>query len=75
MRNEFEQCPLYDKHELDEGQIEQIAERAAKRAVELAKEDLFKDVGHSVFRVMYYLVGVAAVALFVWLVKIGAIKQ
>ena len=72
---DYKECPRYDKHELDDEQIEAIAQRAAEKAVELAKDDLFKEVGHSVLKGLYYVIGVAAVALFIWLARIGIIKQ
>jgi len=71
---DYENCPRYDKHELDDEQIDQIAERAARKAVELARNDLYQDVGHSVLTVIKYGLGVAAVGLFVMLVKMGWIK-
>ena len=53
MDESFAMCPRYDKHELDEEQIEDIAERAAKKAIIMARDDFYKDVGKSMFNKFY----------------------
>lgn len=71
---DFDQCPRYDKHELNDDQIEAIAERAAQKALVLARDDIYKDVGHTVLSGIKWLVGIGSIAIFAWLVKMGWIK-
>ena len=70
----FSQCPRYDQHELSDEQIEAIAERAAKKAVQMARDDFYKDVGETIVGKFKWLVGAVIVGLFVWLASKGAIK-
>lgn len=63
----FAMCPKYDKHELTDEQIELIAEKAAKRGVELAREDFYKGVGESVVSKWFIFIGMATVAMYAWL--------
>ena len=65
--DDFTQCPRYDKHELSENQIKSIAEAAAIRAVEIARENFYKDVGQSVVSKWFIFVGIATVGLYAWL--------
>lgn len=59
---EFEQCPRYDKHELSDEQISAIAEAAAIRGVEIARDNFYREVGEGVVRRFFIFVGGAAVA-------------
>ena len=71
----FEECPrFHTPHELTDEQIEAIAEKAADRAVEKAKTEMYNGIGKSVVRGLYYLVGVVAVGLFVFAVQRGWVK-
>lgn len=70
----FTQCPRYDKHELTDAQIEQIAEKAAKKAMIYAKSEFYQDVGHAVVNKFYWLVGAVVAGSFVWLASKGLIK-
>jgi len=63
----FAQCPQYDKHELSESQIEIIIERAARRGVEIAREDFYKGVGESVVSKWFIFIGIGTVAMYAWL--------
>lgn len=63
----FDACPRYDKHELSEEQIAIIAEAAAVRAVQIARENFYKDVGQSVVSKWFIFVGMATVAAYAWL--------
>lgn len=65
--NDFESCPRYDKHELSDEQVAQIAEAAAIRAVQIARENFYKDVGQSVVSKWFIFVGMATVAGYAWL--------
>lgn len=70
----FAKCPRYDKHELDDDQIEEIAERAAVKAVEKATRDFYAGVGKSVMSKLYWLLGLIIVGTALWLQKNGLIK-
>ena len=66
-------CPFSD-----EAALEKIAERAAERAAEKALEKLtdhlYREVGKSVVEKLFYLIGVCAVALYLWLQHKGVIS-
>lgn len=69
---EFEKCPKYDKYILTEAQIEDIAELAARKALELGKEELQLAVGKTtiefgatVVQKLFYIVGAAVLAALV----------
>jgi len=67
---QFETCPRYDKHELSESQIIEIA----KKAVQLAREDFYADVGKSVTNKFFWAVGLSIVGLLGWMTAHGYIK-
>jgi len=70
----FAMCPRYDKHELSDDQIEEIAERAAQKAIEKATQDFYAGVGKSIMGKVYWMVGLMIVGLFVWMNKNGWVK-
>lgn len=59
---------------LTDDQIEVIAERAADRAIEKLTNEAYKAVGKSVVQKFFWIVGVCAVALYVWLQQKGLVK-
>lgn len=59
---------------LTEAQIEEIAERAANKAVAKLTEHVYREVGRNVVQKFTYIVGAVAVALFLWLQTKGLIK-
>lgn len=63
----FSMCPKYDKHELSKEQITEIAEEAAQRAVQIARENFYRDVGETVVSKWLIIVGMATVAIYAWL--------
>ena len=69
----FRSCPRYDKHELSEDQIAQIAESAAIRAVKIARDNFYKDVGQSVVSKWFILIGMGTVALYAFLRSRGVL--
>ena len=71
---QFSQCPKFSEHELTEEQIEDIAERAARKAVELAKNEMYTGVGKRVVNGIFYVVGAVALGLFAVGVHYGWIK-
>lgn len=62
---------------LTEEQIEQIAERAAKKAAEKVMKDLtdhmYRQVGKSVVSKLFWIVGVISVGLYMWLKQKGLV--
>jgi hypothetical protein len=70
----FHACPRYDKHELSDEQIEQIATSAAKKAVELATSDFYRTIGKGLTEKLVWFVGVVAVATSIWMTGKGWIK-
>lgn len=75
---EYEKCPRYDKHELTEQQIEEIATRAAEKAasmaVEIAEKNFFQAVGKRVMGAAFYVIGVTVVGMFAIALGKGWIK-
>lgn len=59
---------------LTDEQIEQIAERAADRAVEKLTNEAYKSIGKNVVQKFLWIVGVCAAALYFWLQQKGLVK-
>jgi len=74
LEESFRFCPRYDRHELTDDQIEEIAERAAKKAVLSAKNEMYQGVGKTVVGWAFYVVGAVAIGIFVMGIKFGWIK-
>lgn len=71
----FKLCPRFHvPHELTDEQIDVIATNAAKKAVDMAKKDLYQGVGKTVVGWTFYIVGAATVGLFAIGVKMGWFK-
>jgi len=64
-------CPRYNKQELSEEQIVRIAEDAAQRAVAIARDNFYKDVGKSLVSKWFVLIGLGTVAAYAWARKVG----
>lgn len=69
-RINFEACPKYDRHELSEEQIIEIA----KKAVQLAKEESDMEVGRLTKKGLRYVAGTLLIGLYVWAVQQGLIE-
>lgn len=67
---QFEKCPNFHRYELSEEQIIIIA----KKAVEAARNDFYKEVGETIVTKFFWLVGIAAVGLVAWLQTHNVIK-
>ena len=70
-------CPFSDEaamEKLAEKAAEKAAERAAERAIEKLTDHLYREVGKSVVEKLFYLIGVCAVALYLWLQHKGVIS-
>lgn len=74
LNESFMQCPRFDKHELTDDQIEEIAERAAKKAIALARDGFYQDVGETIVGKFKWLLGAVIVGSFMWLASKGFIK-
>lgn len=59
---------------LTEAQIEDIAERAAAKAVARLTDNVYREVGKNVVQKFVYIVGAISVAFFLWLQSKGLIK-
>jgi hypothetical protein len=57
--------------QLTEDQIEEIAERAAERAMQKLTDHMYKQVGKSVISKLFWIVGVISVGLYLWLKQKG----
>jgi hypothetical protein len=58
---------------LTEEQIEEIAERAAERAMAKLTDHMYKQVGKSVVNKLFWVVGVISVGLYLWLKQKGLV--
>ena len=58
----------------DDNAIEEIAERAAKKAVAKMTDNLYKDIGRGVVAKTTWIVGVVTVGMYFWLQGKGFIK-
>jgi len=67
---DFKLCPRYDRHEISEDQVIEIA----KKAIILAKEEFYMDVGKSVTSKFFILIGVLSTIVTTWLVHKGYLK-
>lgn len=60
--------------ELTEEQIEEIAERAAKKAVEQITAATYQQIGKGVVSKAFWIIGVVAVAAFFWAARHGIVS-
>jgi transposase len=64
---------LHTPSVLTEEQIEEIAERAAERAMQKLTDHMYKQVGKSVVSKLFWIVGVISVGLYLWLKQKGLV--
>ena len=69
-RYSFEVCPKYERHELSEDQIIDIA----KKAVQLAKEESDIEVGRLTKKGLKYIAVTLLIGLYVWATQQGFIE-
>lgn len=67
---DFSRCNRYDKHELSEEQIIDIA----RRAVIMAKREFNEDVGQAVTSKGFFLIGALFMGIMAWLTTHGYLK-
>lgn len=60
---------------LSEEQIDAIAEKAAQKAVASLTDHVYKQVGKGVINKLFFIVGVCAVALYLWAQQQGLIHK
>jgi hypothetical protein len=60
---------------LSEQQIDDIAERAAIKAVEKITQQIYRDIGHTVLSKFFWLVGASSVAVYFWLQSKGILPN
>lgn len=58
---------------LTEEQIEEIAERAAERAMRKLTDHMYKEVGRGVVNKLFWIIGVISVGLYLWLKQKGVL--
>lgn len=61
------------KAHITEDQIEEIAEKAAEKAIDKLTGDVYKAVGKSVISKFIWIVGASAVGVLIWAKKNGLI--
>ena len=71
--DKFEPCPRFNRHELSAEQIEAIAEAAAEKAVVIARQNFFRDVGESVVNKWFIIIGMMTVGFYTWLRSKGIV--
>jgi hypothetical protein len=69
----FAPCPRFDRHELSVEQIESIAEAAAEKAVVIARQNFYRDVGESVVNKWFIIIGMMTVGFYTWLRSKGIV--
>lgn len=65
--------PKPDFAPLTEEQIEEIAERAAERAMKKLTDHMYKEVGRSVVNKFFWVVGIISVGMYLWLKQKGLV--
>lgn len=72
--------PSYDGPErrsephISESQIEEIAERAAQRAMAKLTDEAYRTIGKGVLNKLFYIVGVLVTAAYFWATSKGLVK-
>lgn len=67
---EFNTCPKFERHELSEDQVIDIA----KKAVELARQEFYADVGKSITSKFFWIIGIVSMSVAGWLTSHGYLK-
>jgi uncharacterized hydantoinase/oxoprolinase family protein len=58
---------------LDEKQIEEIAEKAAQKAIEKLTTHIYQEVGKSIISKFFYIVGACSLGIYLWLKSKGVV--
>lgn len=62
-----------DRSLLDDSELEEIAERAAEKAIKKLTNHVYQEVGKSVISKFVYIVGACSLGLYLWLKSKGVI--
>lgn len=67
-------CPLPECPPLSEAEIDEIAEKAAVKAIEKLTNHVYQEVGKSVVSKLLWLLGALTVGIYIWFQSKGLIK-
>lgn len=67
-------CPLPECPPLSEAEIDEIAEKAAEKAIEKLTNQVYQGVGRSVVEKFIWIVGALVVGAYIWAQSKGFIK-
>jgi hypothetical protein len=57
--------------DLNEKQIEEIAEKAAQKAIEKLTSHIYQEVGKSIVSKLFYIIGACSLGVYLWLKSKG----
>lgn len=73
-RNENNACPECARYTLTEKQLEELSERAATRAVQLIRSQVYQGVGAAVINRAAWIIGAGVIAIGFWAQTKGWLK-
>jgi hypothetical protein len=59
--------------DLNEKQIEEIAEKAAQKAIEKLTSHIYQEVGKSIVSKLFYIIGACSLGVYLWLKSKGIV--
>jgi hypothetical protein len=59
--------------DLNEKQIEEIAEKAAQKAIEKLTSHIYQEVGKSIVSKLFYIIGACSLGVYLWLKAKGIV--
>jgi hypothetical protein len=59
--------------DLNEKQIEEIAEKAAQKAIEKLTSHIYQEVGKSIVSKIFYIIGACSLGVYLWLKSKGIV--
>lgn len=74
MRNDRDKCDKDDCPAISEAMIDDIAERAAEKAVQKMTSTMYQEVGKGIVKRALWLTGVVVISLGYWLAERGHLK-
>jgi hypothetical protein len=57
--------------DLTEAQVEEIAEKAAQKAISKLTGHIYQEVGKSVISKLFYIIGACSIGIYLWLKSKG----
>ena len=73
MSEENKTCAAADCLMLNDTAIEQIAEKAAEKAIKKLTAQVYQEVGKSVISKFVYIIGACSIGLYLWLKSKGVL--